>query len=65
MMGRELRKHEGMKDALTILIGKLEGNGPLERYLSGAIGKGILKEFRVRMATGFTWLQTGSNVWLL
>jgi hypothetical protein len=65
MMDRERRTHERIKDSLTILVGKLEGNGPLDRYLVGAIGKGILKEFRVRMATGFTRLQTGSNIWLL
>jgi hypothetical protein len=46
----------GTKDALTISVGKPEGNGPLERYLVRAVGKGILKELHVRIAAGFARL---------
>lgn len=55
MMGRGSRTHEGMKGALTVLVGVIEGNEPLESYLF--IGKCIFKELRVRMTSVFTRLQ--------
>lgn len=65
IMGRERRTYEGIKVALTVLVGEPEGKEPLERYLFRVTGKCIFKELRVTMTTRFTRLQAESNVCLL